>query len=226
MGSVKTSSSTIKIGEYMKASVLAFAGSIASGKSTISLGVANALGWPYVSFGDYIRKIAKLRGLEDSREIFQEIGQSLIEEGWDKFCWSVLNQVEWSPGKPLVIDGIRHIEAIDTLRSIAFPAKLLLIFIEVKESTREARFLKRETYDHKNLHIVENHPVEAQVKTLLPQTADLIVRNDEPIADTLYQIIMWISKNLVVGHTGNTIHPPSGVTYYPKILTTSPLVGD
>ena len=45
----------------MKPVVLAFAGGIASGKSTLSSGVSRALGWPRVSFGDYVRRVARER---------------------------------------------------------------------------------------------------------------------------------------------------------------------
>ena len=44
--------------------VLAFAGRIASGKSTFSMGLAQVLGWPRVSFGDYVRQVARHSGLE------------------------------------------------------------------------------------------------------------------------------------------------------------------
>lgn len=177
----------------MKNFVLAFAGSIASGKSTISLNIAEALHWPYTSFSNYIRNIAKLRGLEETREVLQDIGQSLIEEGWEPFCYSVLNETNWCPGAPLVIDGIRHIEAVNTLRLIVSPTKLLLIFVNTQESIREARLFKRDT-ENTNMQIIENHPTEAQVKTLLPQIADLIVSNDKTTNSTLQEILAWLER--------------------------------
>ena len=78
--------------------VLAFAGSIASGKSTLSAGVAQQLGWRYASFGDYVRLVAREQGLDGSRAVLQEVGARLIDQGWKHFCWAVLGQVDWEPG--------------------------------------------------------------------------------------------------------------------------------
>ena len=55
--------------------VLVFSGQIGSGKSRLSSGVAKALGWSYASFGDYIRSVAHSQGLDDTREILQELGR-------------------------------------------------------------------------------------------------------------------------------------------------------
>jgi len=123
--------------------VLAFAGRIASGKSTLSMNVARALSWPYVSFGNYVRQVAWSKGLVCSRQVLQNIGATLIDQGWDRFCRAVLSQVDWDPGQPLVIDGIRHVEAIDMLRQLVAPSKLLLVFVAVSELERKGRLRQR-----------------------------------------------------------------------------------
>jgi dephospho-CoA kinase len=128
----------------VKSLVLAFSGSIGSGKSTLSLSVAKALNWPYVSFGNHVRTVALLRGLGESREVLQEVGESLIQEGWEQFCKSVLAQTTWEPGEPLVVDGIRHVEAVETLQLLIVPSELLLIHITLNEPTRKARLYKRD----------------------------------------------------------------------------------
>jgi dephospho-CoA kinase len=178
----------------MKPIILTFAGSIGSGKSTISRRIAATLGWKYISFGDYVRSIAKSHGLEDSRKTLQDIGQSLINEGWEPFCRSILNQVIWVPGESLVIDGIRHIEAIDTLRSIVLPTDLFLIFIELQEPVRQIRLLNRNP-NNMNREDTDNHPTEIQVKTRLPQLADLIVFNDKCEDETINEIVTWLKRH-------------------------------
>ena len=85
----------------MKPIVLAFAGAIRSGKSELSSGVAGTLGWARVSFGDYVREVAQQRGLDSTREALQAIGVSLIAEGWEQFCRSVLSQAHWQAGQPM-----------------------------------------------------------------------------------------------------------------------------
>lgn len=175
----------------MKSYSLAFSGSIASGKSSLSLLIAKELNWPYVSFGDYVRSVARSRGLRASRQVLQAVGQSLIEEGWRQFCRSVLNQVPWKPGQALVIDGVRHIEAITTLRRLISPAGLLVIYISTSKAVRNMRALERgETL----VQEVQDHPTEIQVKNLLLQVADLIVDGDRPITEINQELAMWFRQ--------------------------------
>src|SRR5437764_382109 len=116
--------------------VLAVSGKIASGKSTLASTFANEVGWPYVSFGDYVRQIARQRGLEDTREVLQEIGDELIRQNLEGFCRSVLAQADWKPGQPLVIDGVRHFEVDDLLRRMVGPSKYVLTYVSVDDQTR------------------------------------------------------------------------------------------
>jgi dephospho-CoA kinase len=180
----------------MKLYSFAFSGSIASGKSSLSLLVAKELNWPYVSFGDYIRSVARFRGLPESRQVLQALGQSLIEEGWEQFCRLVLNQVPWKPGQALVIDGVRHTEAIITLRRLISPAELLVIYISTSEAVRKIRAFERgETL----VQDVQDHPTEIQVKNQLPQMADLIVDGDKPITEINQEIAKWFRQLRSIG---------------------------
>src|SRR5574341_206680 len=101
---------------------------------------------PRVSFGDHVRAEARRLGLDDSaREVLQAVGEALIGAGWERFCRSVLAQADWTPGRPLVIDGVRHVQAVETLRPLVAPAALRLVYLEVPESVRERRLRNRGT---------------------------------------------------------------------------------
>jgi len=178
----------------VKSLVLAFSGSIGSGKSTLSLSVAKALNWPYVSFGNHVRTVALLRGLGESREILQEVGESLIQEGWEQFCKSVLAQTTWEPGEPLVVDGIRHVEVVETLQLLIVPSELLLIHITLNEPTRKARLYKRSPADYAKMQSIEDHSTEVQVKRQLPQIANLIVSGERSTDDIIREILIWIQN--------------------------------
>ncbi len=178
----------------MKSLVLTFSGSIGSGKSTLSLSVAKALNWPYVSFGNYVRTVALLRGLGESREVLQEVGESLIQEGWEQFCKSVLAQTTWEPGEPLVVDGIRHVEAVEMLQLLIVPSELLLIHITLNEPTRKARLYKRSPADYAKMQSIEDHSTEVQVKGQLPQMANLIVSGERSTDDIIREILIWLQN--------------------------------
>src|SRR5437870_2728091 len=104
--------------------IVAFAGRIASGKSAVSRAVAERYAVDRVSFGDAVRGEAARLGLGESRATLQDLGEELIGAGWDAFCSLVTDQVQWDGLRPLVVDGVRHLGAIDALRRRAAPSRL------------------------------------------------------------------------------------------------------
>jgi dephospho-CoA kinase len=178
----------------MKPIVLGFAGSIASGKSTLSIAVASALGWQRVSFGDYVRTVAQNHGLGDSREVLQAVGASLINLGREQFCKAILAQSNWKPGQPLIVDGIRHAEIVPTMRQIVAPWDFRLVYLVVNESIREARLLERGLTDRQQWQQLEAHSTESHVQTVLPEMADLTVDSTQKIEDLVLEIVTWVSS--------------------------------
>jgi dephospho-CoA kinase len=178
----------------MKPIILGFAGSIASGKSTLSNEVASSLGWQRVSFGDYVRTVAQRQELGESREVLQAVGASLVKQGMEQFCRAVLAQVDWEPGQPLVIDGIRHAEIVSTLRRLVAPFELLLVFVAVNESTRKARLVERGLTDYKLRQQFEAHSTEAQVQTVLREMADYTADSTKKIEELVKEIVTWVQQ--------------------------------
>jgi len=162
--------------------VLGLAGKIASGKSTLSASFAKEVGWPYVSFGDYVRSVARQRGLDDSqREILQQIGASLVEQDCEGFCRAVLRQAPWQPGEPLVIDGIRHLQVKQVLEKIVAPSDFILTYISVDEQIRRQRLHNEGIDDPARIERIESASTEEQVKVELPRVADFILNGAEPL---------------------------------------------
>ncbi len=178
----------------MKSLVLAFAGRIGSGKSSISRAVAKELRCPYVSFGAYVREVAGLRGLGSERVTLQDLGASLIQDlGWDQFCLVVLAQADWNPGESLVIDGIRHSEAVYTLGRLVAPSSLVLVYIDVDETSQERHLESRGTTHSGDLHRIEAHPIERQVATLA-EIADLVVNGEKTVEQLVREITDWAEQ--------------------------------
>ncbi|MCL7451691.1 MAG: AAA family ATPase, partial [Anaerolineae bacterium] len=142
----------------MNTFVLAFSGSIGSGKTTITEAVAKSLGWKLASFGRVVRKEARQRGLDpESRETLQLLGSELIEEGWEGFCQAVLVDAGWKQGEGLLVDGIRHIEALEMLRILVQPLRLFLIHVHVKACMREKRLFNRNGYTKQDIYEMDRH---------------------------------------------------------------------
>jgi len=171
--------------------VLAFSGAIASGKTSISTTVARLLGCPRVSFGDQVRRVAGDRGLPASREQLQALGESLVCEQPDDFCRAVLRQADWTPGVGLVIDGVRHEEILEKLRTLVRPSELRLIFIQADENTRAARRLGTGRVPGP-LAASDAHSTERQVMDTLPALADLLVDGTGDIDILAEEIVRWV----------------------------------
>jgi dephospho-CoA kinase len=178
--------------------VIAFAGPIGSGKSTLSGLVSNTLGWPSASFGTYVRKSAEVYGFDKTRKGLQLTGNFLISRGWKVFCEEVLADANWKPGSNLVVEGIRHLEALETLRDIVTPANIYLIYVSLDEAERKTRLKARNHDNRLNLEELELHPTEEQVKTILFNQADLVVENNRPRGKVASEIIAWIRSLLAV----------------------------
>lgn len=178
----------------MKALVLAFAGRIASGKSTVSQKVASTLGWPWTSFGEFLRREAVREGLDpSSRKALQELGQKFIDSGWERFCRSVLRAAHWQRGQPLVIDGIRHAEAVETLKRFTAPVDVKLVFVATEEGVRRGRFRVRK--EGEDLNCAERHAVEIQSLETLPRIADFTIDGSLPEEECVAIIVAWVKDH-------------------------------
>jgi len=180
--------------------VLAFSGKIGSGKTTLSQQVAAALGWKRASFGEYLSTFAKSQGLEDSRDVLQELGESLVSRGPDDFCRTVLAHFGWTSGEPLVIDGVRHVAIFEALRRIVAPLELRLVFINVNEDTRLKRLKHTDRDVIDRLQQVEAHSTEREVVGTLPSIAARQIQGDRPAKDVVREIVGWV-------HQGDGVEP-------------------
>jgi cytidylate kinase len=153
--------------------VICFSGGIGSGKTTLARAVAARLGARVASFGDYVRAEATSRGIGHDRAALQDLGETLIDEmGWPAFCRAVLEGAGWSPGRSLVVDGVRHVAALDGIRTCVAPTPTKLVFVDASRDDRQARVdVLRGKPD--NLERAEGHSTEQDVKDKLQLVADL-----------------------------------------------------
>jgi ribosome-binding protein aMBF1 (putative translation factor)/dephospho-CoA kinase len=174
--------------------VVGFAGRIGSGKSSLSIEVAQALGWPRASFGDYLRNVARSEGLDESREVLQELGESFVERDVDAFCRAVLAHYDWKAGEPLIIDGIRHAEVVEALRKLVAPLEVRIVFLDVNDQKRIERLQQFDESIPKKIETIEKHPTEQQVREVLPGLADLHLAGDRSIGELAETVVNWIQQ--------------------------------
>jgi len=172
--------------------VVAFAGKIGSGKTTITKSLADLLAWPRASFGDYVREEARQRGMKDTREVLQALGTEILRAEPGNFCQSVLAHSGWNAGQNLLIDGLRHEETIEIIRRLTRATTVSIVFVKISEEVRLERLMGREGSDVKYRTMVEAHSSEAQVTSILAGKANFTVDNDGPLEATVSAISQWI----------------------------------
>ncbi|MFC1611494.1 AAA family ATPase [Myxococcota bacterium] len=177
------------------APVVGISGGIGAGKTTISTELASRLGWRRTSFGDYVRKVAVQRGLGTDRSALQRTGEDLIEQGWERFVEAVLKSCGWSQGFPLVVDGIRHVEALQTIRHLVAPQPTFLILLELDEGERESRTKSRDGAASAHLAEADSHSTETQVPRELRECADLVLDTRRPVEELVGAVMQHICSD-------------------------------
>jgi hypothetical protein len=151
--------------------IIALAGPPKSGKTTLGKKLAASLRVPFTSFGDYVRKEAKRRGIANaSPRQLQDLGSELVERDMMSFCKAVLKDGGFIPGRGLIIDGIRHIDALATIKKLAPKQSVKLVYLESPTAQR----LERGSLTAGELQEIDSHPVEADAD-LLKSVADLVL---------------------------------------------------
>jgi gluconate kinase len=160
--------------------LLCFSGQIGSGKSSISMAVAKALGWRRTGFGDYLRaEITRMGGDPASREALQDLGQKRVDDDLGAFCHDVLAFGGFRPGDDFVIDGIRHVSIFEILAEVSKPSEARLLFLGAQESKRSARVQARA--DAHDFERASTHRVEAELRDALPRRAHALINADQEL---------------------------------------------
>jgi dephospho-CoA kinase len=170
---------------------LGISGRIGSGKTSLAVVLAERLNCPRASFGDYVRAVATDRGLDGGvRQVLQEVGDDLIAAGWDAFCAAVLNSAGYCSGS-VVVDGIRHADAAQTMQKLVAPTPWELVSVESEDSIRRSRLAARGV-DEAGTTQADAHPNEGEVASVMA-SADLVVSSDSTAAEAADVVMEWLT---------------------------------
>lgn len=172
--------------------VVSFSGQIGSGKSSVSRALAARLNWPRASFGDYLRKLAAEQGRDpNSREVLQDLGQSLVEHDSRAFCRAVLSSGGFAPTTNMLVDGVRHVGIQHDIAALVAPSSSKLIHLGAGEVQRLARVSGRPD-GQRDFRRAEGHVVESELHHDLPSLADVIIDAEGELPAVLNECEAWI----------------------------------
>ena len=172
--------------------LVAFSGHSGAGKTSLSKAIAAALSWKYASFGDYVRARAK----DDQRPLtttaLQELGEALVKSDRESFCRAVLRAGDWRRGDSIVVDGVRHLEVLETLKTIASHDSVLLVLVEADPNTRLERLRERGSITRNQVQSQDQHSTAREIDSSLPQVADLVLDGRRPLRDLVETTLSWL----------------------------------
>lgn len=172
--------------------IIAFSGSSQTGKTTLARRLAEHCHCKFVSFGDYVRQQARNQGMANpSREDLQNLGQQLVQTDVLNLCRAVFKPVDFSSGDRLVVDGVRHLEALNAISTISASQPIKLIYLHASMKVRESRELDRNRR-RGTLDEIDAHPVEAQTNHEIKQLADLVMDAGRNVEESFSLILKWL----------------------------------
>lgn len=162
---------------------------LGGGKTTLANALAKLLTCNVASFGEYVRGVATSRGISHEREDLQKLGKGLIHElGFDEFTANVLAAAGWSANLPLVVEGIRHVDAVESVRRAASGTEFFLVYIDAEEDQRLTRIEARDLATHERIKRWDSHSTEREVEALR-ELADFVVTSSGSPHDVAVEIV-------------------------------------
>lgn len=175
---------------------IGISGSIASGKTTLANILSSKLQFQTVSFGNYVRKVAKSKGIKLEREKLQELGENLVNRDLKSFCEQTIKQGNWVEGEPIIIEGIRHLSVLEYFEKRFGEDHFKLIYIDTPKNTRRKRFINRDAKkENLNFSKLNAHSTEIDLESKLRNEADLILDGTASLNQLLEVTLKSINTN-------------------------------
>lgn len=143
--------------------VIGFSALAKGGDKEIADFVARTKEVPRLSFGAWLREKALKEGGETDRRGLQHLGQQMIKQmGELAFFFTMLDDVHLELSQSLLIEGIRHIKILDSVRSLVGPDRFFLAFVDRPED-RRLELLRHEGLSNSELEEVLSDATEQEI---------------------------------------------------------------
>jgi adenylate kinase family enzyme len=184
---------TLKKNKPDKPVVIAFAGPIGSGKTTISKALAKKIHSKHAGFGDYFRTMASRLGLDPSDRLqLQRLGEEQVRLSPDNVCRELLSSNDWRPSDAsIVVDGVRHLEVLEALKGVVAPLPVFLVYVQ-RDKVRSTQLSNK--VGKNNMELFEAHSTELQ-SNILRSSADIIVSAEDDPARVVNRVVRQLEES-------------------------------
>lgn len=165
-------------------------GQIGTGKSTIAAHLSLSYGWDVISFGDYVRHVSQAKGLAQTREVYQRLGEELLTQtGPLQFLQAVI-QYQQPESIVHLFDSVRHVTVLGAMKRIY--SDVHVTYLILSDQQRYLRYLNRAaTSDQlttfEDFIRLGQQSTEAGIPDIA-EVADLLVDASQPVPGLLTQI--------------------------------------
>ena len=166
----------------MKAAIV-ICGQMGSGKSTVAAFLSSELSIQVISFGDYIRYIARRSSRPSTRSALQELGDSLYREiGAQGLLQGALEMAGVNDDEIVIFDGVRHIEVLSEIRRLAGKTVAIYLDASPEERYRRRRCQGSSGLPRQEFDAIDRHSVELEVGDLA-DLCDFVIDASQPLTD-------------------------------------------
>ncbi|CRL34772.1 MazG-like family protein [Agathobacter rectalis] len=174
------------LSKMVESPVICISGKIGSGKTTIGKMIANEIGGIHGSVSDFLKAELKKQGITTpTREQLQNFGENYIENGCVEFASQTVKYIGRKKELPFVIDGVRHVNFLNAIKMICWPAPVYEVVLQANDDTLQQHIAIRgaEVLD-------STHRAEGNLEELLV-AADIVINIDgKEKEEILKEIIM------------------------------------
>ena len=170
---------------------IGLSGPIASGKTTVACHLFRQHGYQYARYSQVLARMLKAQGKAVSRRNLQELGEE-VNQTMGGVGLTRLLVSELAAEATAVIDGLRHLSDVETLRR--HNARFVLVYIHASDSIRRQRYEAAWVAGAPSFDQACEHPVEREV-ALLESCADFVIDNNDSL-ETLFEVMSRILSTL------------------------------
>lgn len=173
---------------------LVICGPIASGKTAVVDFCHSELGFKVVSFGEYVKVLAKEAGMSTTRETLQDLGQSLYSSlGPSALLRAALKYAAITSDDRVVFDGVRHLGALAEIRRCSETSVAVFLTSDLLKRYQRHNARSSSAISPDEFVAIDGHQVEIGINELR-EHCELVIDTAHPQSEIQEVLRNWLTQ--------------------------------